>query len=110
MGLPGSGKTYLAERLQKVLKCAWYNANDIRMMACDWDFTIEGRIRQSNRMKTIADFEKSKSLMSWPGPFPPLFGRLKCDSEAGTPHIICEIQWGLFISRVQILHPDKKRV
>jgi len=59
MGLPGSGKTYLAERLQKVLKCAWYNANDIRTMACDWDFSIEGRIRQANRMKTIADFEKS---------------------------------------------------
>ena len=59
MGLPGSGKTYLAERLQKVLNCAWYNANNIRTMACDWDFSVEGRIRQANRMKTIADFEKS---------------------------------------------------
>jgi len=27
MGLPGSGKTWLAERLQKKLNCAWYNAD-----------------------------------------------------------------------------------
>ena len=59
MGLPGSGKTWLAERLQKHLECAWYNADLVREMANDWDFTIEGRLRQANRMKTFADFEKS---------------------------------------------------
>lgn len=57
MGLPGSGKTYLSERLQKILNCAWYNADAVREMANDWDFTPEGRMRQSTRMKTIADFE-----------------------------------------------------
>ena len=59
MGLPGSGKTYLAKRLQPLLKAAWYNADIVREMANDWDFSPEGRIRQSLRMKSLADFEKS---------------------------------------------------
>lgn len=59
MGLPGSGKTWLAERLQKHLDCAWYNADEVRKMANDWDFTPEGRLRQANRMRTIADYEVS---------------------------------------------------
>ena len=33
MGLPGSGKTYFATRLQKHLNCAWYNADEVRRMA-----------------------------------------------------------------------------
>lgn len=59
MGLPGSGKTYLAERLQKYMDCAWYNADKIREMANDWDFSEAARLRQAYRMKAIADFEKS---------------------------------------------------
>ena len=59
-GLPGSGKTWLAEKLVKQIdNCAWYNADFVRRYANDWDFEIEGRIRQANRMKTFADFEKS---------------------------------------------------
>ena len=58
MGLPGSGKTYLAERMQPILKAAWYNADKVREMANDWDFSTDGRIRQSLRMKSLADFEK----------------------------------------------------
>lgn len=59
MGLAGSGKTYLATRLQKHLDCAWYNADEVREMSNDWDFSDEGRLRQSQRMKSLADFEKS---------------------------------------------------
>ena len=59
-GLPGSGKTWLAERLiTHIDHCAWYNADFLRKFANDWDFEIEGRMRQANRMKTFADFEKS---------------------------------------------------
>ena len=57
MGLPGSGKTYLAERLQPLLEAAWYNADKVRGMAGDWDFSDDGRTRQSLRMKNLADFE-----------------------------------------------------
>tara|TARA_B100002019_G_scaffold68394_1_gene58919 strand:- start:36 stop:446 length:411 start_codon:yes stop_codon:yes gene_type:complete len=58
MGLPGSGKTYLTERLQPLLKAAWYNADKVREMANDWDFSDDGRRRQSMRMRSFADFEK----------------------------------------------------
>ena len=59
-GLPGSGKTWLSERLVKHLdNCAWYNADFVRKSANDWDFTLQGRIRQANRMKAFADFEIS---------------------------------------------------
>lgn len=55
MGYPGSGKTYLArcivERLELAGKTVeWFNADEIRELYDDWDFTIEGRIRQSIRM------------------------------------------------------------
>ena len=51
-GLPGSGKTYLAERLVEYLgdKVAWFNADKVREEADDWDFSEEGRLRQKQRM------------------------------------------------------------
>ena len=59
-GLPGSGKTWLAERLVKhINNCAWYNADMLRKYSNDWDFSLDGRSRQANRMKTFADFERS---------------------------------------------------
>ena len=48
MGLSGSGKTFLSKLLQKELSCAWYNADNLREMANDWDFSDEGRKRQSH--------------------------------------------------------------
>jgi len=59
MGLPGSGKTTLAEKLQPLLNAAWFNADIVRDLANDLDFSENGRIRQAERMKTYADFEKS---------------------------------------------------
>ena len=60
MGLPGAGKTYFAKELQKQLieankRAAWFNADAIREMYNDWDFSHEGRIRQSKRMRNLAD-------------------------------------------------------
>lgn len=60
MGLPGSGKTFLAKELKKQLevlgkKVDWYNADIVREKFNDWDFSEEGRIRQSFRMKVLAD-------------------------------------------------------
>jgi len=71
MGLPGAGKTTLAGALKKYLEengeisysratreiignfnCEvnWFNADDIRRKYNDWDFSNDGRIRQSIRM------------------------------------------------------------
>ena len=44
--------------MKEIDNCAWYNADFVRKYANDWDFEIAGRIRQANRMKTFADFEK----------------------------------------------------
>jgi len=56
MGLPGSGKTTLATELVKLLDSVeWFNADIIREQYNDWDFSKEGRIRQSNRMKYLAE-------------------------------------------------------
>ena len=75
MGLPGSGKTYFAERLKKYIetfgtrdlldapdtphistaaRVGWFNADEIRKKYNDWDFSKEGRIRQSIRMAQFA--------------------------------------------------------
>jgi hypothetical protein len=74
MGLPGSGKTYLATALKKYIEThsdffhvnsetlghsraqvTWFNADDVRKKYNDWDFSSEGRIRQSHRMRELAD-------------------------------------------------------
>ena len=54
MGLPGSGKTTLANKLVPMLNAVWLNADEVRKNANDWDFSPEGRIRQANRMKSMA--------------------------------------------------------
>ena len=72
MGLPGAGKTYLAQHILEHLqdsykvnelsltpltkvKVGWLNADDVRKKYNDWDFSTEGRIRQSHRMRELAD-------------------------------------------------------
>ena len=55
MGLPGSGKTTLASKLVPILKAKWLNNDEVRKAANDWDFTEEGRIRQTKRMFQFAE-------------------------------------------------------
>ena len=54
MGLPGAGKTTLANELAKLIECKRLNADKIRKAANDWDFSEEGRKKQSKRMSELA--------------------------------------------------------
>ena len=54
MGLPGSGKTTLANELAPLLNAKRLNADEVRKEANDWDFSEEGRKRQSKRMAEFA--------------------------------------------------------
>ena len=54
MGLPGSGKTTLAKELATLIKATRSNADEVRKQANDWDFSKEGRKRQSKRMADLA--------------------------------------------------------
>lgn len=63
MGLSGSGKTYLASLLKKELEESgnsvnWFNGDTVRTLYNDWDFSIEGRLRQSLRMYELAEKNK----------------------------------------------------
>ena len=54
MGLPGAGKTTLANELAPKLNAKRLNADEVRKSANDWDFSKEGRKRQSKRMSELA--------------------------------------------------------
>ena len=54
MGLPGAGKTTLADELAPLLNAKRLNADEVRKAANDWDFSEEGRSRQAKRMANFA--------------------------------------------------------
>jgi|TARA_B100000902_G_scaffold363557_1_gene382842 adenylylsulfate kinase len=54
-GLPGSGKTTLAKPFSELIGAVHINADAVRTQYNDWDFTPEGRIRQAQRMRHLAD-------------------------------------------------------
>ena len=54
MGLPGAGKTTLANELAPALSAKRLNADEVRKAANDWDFSEEGRTRQAKRMADLA--------------------------------------------------------
>ena len=68
MGLPGAGKTYISRYLVELFKAAgktvtWLNADEVRKATDDWDFSTEGRIRQSVRMRSLADLSKDDIVL-----------------------------------------------
>ena len=54
MGLPGAGKTTLAEKLALLVNAKRLNADEVRKAANNWDFSEEGRKRQARRMADLA--------------------------------------------------------
>lgn len=64
MGLPGSGKTFLAKKIKKFLKADWLNADKIRGKYKDWDFSNKGILRQVKRMRKLAIKSKKKYVVA----------------------------------------------
>ena len=66
MGLPGSRKSTFAEKLTTELSISsaaeWINSDVLRKQFDDWDFSLEGRKRQAERMKTMADEAQLKGI------------------------------------------------
>ena len=64
MGLPGAGKTTLAQELVKHLDSVeWFNADIVRNLHQDWDFSEVGRLRQAHRMANSANQSSSNRKM-----------------------------------------------
>ncbi len=62
-GLPGSGKTTFAKKLWQSLKdeninYAYFNNDQIRDMFQDYDFSFNGRMRQSDRMFKLCEMAR----------------------------------------------------
>jgi hypothetical protein len=100
MGLPGAGKTYFAERLKRRLEehlreplelslrpiadaqitVGWLNADEVRKHFNDWDFSREGRIRQSLRMRELADTSNTDYvIVDFVAPLPEMRHNFKAD-------------------------------
>ena len=107
MGLPGSGKTTLAQHLKNYLevhgdsmelhpekihfegipgddfwkvKVDWFNADEIRKRFNDWDFSHDGRIRQSIRMAEFAlKSDGAFAICDFVAPLPEMRHNFKAD-------------------------------
>ena len=69
MGLPDSGKTWLGSRISKHFNIPFWDADDIRRIYNDWDFSGQGRERQSLRMRKLAELEMI-SISAFIAPLP----------------------------------------
>ncbi len=85
MGLPGSGKTTFALKIQaefnkQGVKVNWFNADEVRKKFDDWDFTPEGRMRQANRMRTLTNESDTEiNMVDMVAPLPEMRTTLDAD-------------------------------
>jgi hypothetical protein len=106
MGLPGSGKTTFSKALKTYLEdysnfdtapleavmhletvpmiyrstVDWFNADEVRQQHNDWDFTPEGRIRQSKRMANLAKHSSADYVIcDFVAPLPEMRHNYKAD-------------------------------
>ncbi len=66
-GLPGSGKTTFARQLSTGM--AYFNADEVRKMFNDWDFSAEGRTRQAQRMGCLSSLAEGHAVVDFICPY-----------------------------------------
>lgn len=70
MGLPGSGKTTLANQIAPKLNAANFDGDVIRKIFNDWDFSPEARINQAERMFELCELAGGISISNFVCPLP----------------------------------------
>ena len=66
-GLPGSCKTTFARQLSAGY--AYFNADEVRKMFNDWDFSPTGRTRQAQRMGCLSSLVDGHAIVDFICPF-----------------------------------------
>ena len=69
VGLPGSGKTWLGSRIAEKFSIPFWDADMVRKTYNDWDFSGQGRDRQSMRMRKLAEVD-TISISAFIAPLP----------------------------------------
>ena len=69
MGLPGSGKTWLGSCIAKHFDIRFWDADDVRRIYNDWEFSQRGREQQALRMRRLAEVD-SISISGFVCPLP----------------------------------------
>jgi len=68
-GLPGSGKSTFAKQLTADTDIPHFNADEIRAMFKDWDFSSTGRIRQVTRMIDLCTIANKTCVVDFVCPY-----------------------------------------
>ena len=68
-GLPGSGKTTFAKQLTANTDIPHFNADEIRGMFKDWDFSQPGRLRQVTRMFNLCAIANKTCVVDFVCPY-----------------------------------------
>lgn len=68
-GLPGSGKTTFAKQLTANTDIPHFNADEIRGMFKDWDFSQPGRLRQVTRMLNLCVISNKTCVVDFVCPY-----------------------------------------
>ena len=81
MGLPNSGKTTLANKLNHLINGVRLNADVVRRNHNDWDFSLKGTTRQAKRMFKLAKKLRKKNhvVVDFVCPTPESFKYFKAD-------------------------------
>ena len=68
-GLPASGKSTFAKQLTADTDIPHFNADEIRAMFKDWDFSSTGRIRQVTRMIDLCTIANKTCVVDFVCPY-----------------------------------------
>jgi len=103
MGLPGSGKTWLGSRIAKHFSIPYWDADVVREIYNDWDFSITGRAIQTERMRTLAELDPI-SISGYVCPLPALRHKFNPDALIWMD----TIQEGRYDDTNKLFHPPLK--